>query len=409
MSPSLDLNFVRDQFPAFSEPSLNDFAHFENAGGSFPCKQCVDALTKFYRTTKVQPYYGFAPSSEAGDLMSSARVRLSEWLNVTPDEVHFSTSTSQNSYVIYNAFREYLSSGDEIVVTNQDHEANIGVWTRLETAGIIVKTWEVNKDTAELEIESLNAVLTDKTKFVAFTHCSNIVGSINPVKEWIKRIHSAGALAIVDGVSYAGHGFPNIGDINADIYFFSMYKVYGPHLGIMYIKQALNEKLPSQGHFFNAKVPTSRFTPSGPDHAQIAAINGVIDYFDLVHAHHFAQFSKTVKTNDISKLFQDAEKINLEPLLDFLSQSTSIKLIGKNKTSMRAPTVSFISSKITPEHISKELAKKKIGIANGNCYAYRLMEAIGIEPDSGVARISFVHYTSSDEIEKLILALDKII
>lgn len=188
-----------------------------------------------------------------------------------------------------------------------------------------------------------------------------------------------------------------------------MYKVYGPHLGIMYMKQALNEELPSQGHFFNAKVPTSRFTPSGPDHAQIAAINGVIDYFDLVHAHHFAQFSKTVKTNDISKLFQDAEKINLEPLLDFLSQSTSIKIIGKNKTSMRAPTVSFISSKITPHHISKELAKKKIGIANGNCYAYRLMKAIGIEPDSGVARISFVHYTSSDEIEKLIIALDKII
>ena len=114
MSVSLDLNFVREQFPAFSEPSLKGFLHFENAGGSFPCKQCIDALNKFYRTTKVQPYYGFEPSSEAGDLMNTARIRLAAWLNVTSDEIHFSTSTSQNSYVIYNAFREYLSEGDEL-------------------------------------------------------------------------------------------------------------------------------------------------------------------------------------------------------------------------------------------------------------------------------------------------------
>ena len=135
MSVSLDLNFVREQFPAFSEPSLKGFLHFENAGGSFPCKQCIDALNKFYRTTKVQPYYGFEPSSEAGDLMNTARIRLAAWLNVTSDEIHFSTSTSQNSYVIYNAFREYLSEGDEIVVTDQDHEANMEyglVWKLLE-------------------------------------------------------------------------------------------------------------------------------------------------------------------------------------------------------------------------------------------------------------------------------------
>ena len=409
MSVSLDLNFVREQFPAFSEPSLKGFLHFENAGGSFPCKQCIDALNKFYRTTKVQPYYGFDPSSEAGDLMNTARIRLAAWLNVTSDEIHFSTSTSQNSYVIYNAFREYLSEGDEIVVTNQDHEANIGVWTRLETAGIHVKIWEVNKATAELEIEGLNSVLSKKTKFVAFTHCSNIVGSINPAKEWIKKIHSAGALAIVDGVSYAGHGFPNIGNLDADIYFFSMYKVYGPHLGVMYIKDELNKKLPSQGHFFNSKIPTSRFTPAGPDHAQIAAVNGVIDYFDQVHEHHFEKNIETIKTDNISNLFQDAEKANLKPLLDFLTTKTSVRLIGKNTTLMRAPTVSFVSSKIVPEDLAMELAKEKIGIANGNCYAYRLMNAIGVEPNSGVARISFVHYTNPSEIEKLMLALDKII
>ena len=188
-----------------------------------------------------------------------------------------------------------------------------------------------------------------------------------------------------------------------------MYKVYGPHLGVMYIKDELNKKLPSQGHFFNSEIPTSRFTPAGPDHAQIAAVNGVIDYFDQVHEHHFEKNIETIKTDNISNLFQDAEKANLKPLLDFLTTKTSVRLIGKNTTLMRAPTVSFVSSKIVPEDLAMELAKEKIGIANGNCYAYRLMNAIGVEPNSGVARISFVHYTNPSEIEKLMLALDKII
>jgi cysteine desulfurase family protein (TIGR01976 family) len=405
----LDIDFVRQQFPAFSEPSLAGFAHFENAGGSYACAQMIDALHHYYTTTKVQPYYCFEPSIGAGQEMTRARERMGSWLNVAPDEVHFSASTSQNSYVVAQALRDYLQPGDEIIVTNQDHEANIGVWRRLEAQGIVIREWQVNPQTAELEDKGLDALLNEKTRVVAFTHCSNIVGSINPVREWADKIHAVGALAFVDGVSYAGHGLPDVEALGTDIYFFSLYKVYGPHLGVMIMRDALNKALPSQGHFFNVGSATSRFTPAGPDHAQIASVNGVIDYFEAIDAHHFSATDKSPKARRVGALLHSSEIEILKPLLNFLKKRTAIRLIGKDTADNRAPTVSFTVHGVDPAVIAEKLAEQNIGIANGNCYAYRLMEALDIPPDQGVVRLSFVHYTSAEEVSRLITALESVI
>ena len=406
----LDIDFVRKQFPAFSEPTLKDFAHFENAGGSYACRQMIDALHHYYTATKVQPYYGFEPSVGAGVKMTLARQRMASWLNVGGDEVHFGASTSQNSYVVSQALREHLEVGDEIIVTDQDHEANIGVWRRLEAAGIVIREWQVNPETAELEGEGLDVLLNERTRVVAFTHCSNIVGSINPVRKWADKIHAAGALAFVDGVSYAGHGLPDVDALGADIYFFSLYKVYGPHLGVMVMREALNKALPSQGHFFNIGSATSRFTPAGPDHAQIASVNGVIDYFEAIDAHHFDDSDESSsKTDRVGALLHRAEIGNLGPLLDFLKHRKGVHIIGKTIAKDRAATVSFTVDGADPEGIAAKLAEQRIGIANGNCYAYRLMDALSIPPDQGVVRLSFVHYTSKEEVNRLIEALKTII
>ena len=408
---TLDTNFVRSQFPAFSESSLEGFAHFENAGGSFACGQVIDSLHRYYRETKVQPYYGFKPSHSAGEQMDRARQRMAEWLNVATDEVHFGPSTSQNTYVVAQALRQHLEPGDEVIVTNQDHEANVGVWRRLESEGMIIREWQVDLESAELELADLEALLNERTSVVAFTHCSNIVGSTHPVREWTDRIHAAGALAIVDGVSYAGHGLPDVKALGADIYLFSLYKVYGPHLGVMAMRKEVNEKLPYQGHFFNEAHPTDRFTPAGPDHAQIASVNGVIDYFEAVDAHHFGsdEVTQKKKTSRVRALFQHTERKNLQPLLDFLAHRPGVRLIGKAVTKHRAPTVSFTVEDRDPADIAAQLARQRIGIGNGNCYAYRLMGALGIPAEQGVVRTSFVHYTRNDEVSRLIEALDKIL
>jgi len=411
----LDLAFVRSQFPAFSEPSLQGFAHFENAGGSYACGQVVEQLHRYYLETKVQPYYGFEPSRRAGLLMDQARARMAAWLNVAADEVHFGPSTSQNTYVIAQALRQHLKPGDEIIVTNQDHEANIGVWRRLEADGIVIREWQVNPDNAELDGAGLENLLNERTRIVAFTHCSNIVGSMHPVREWTDKIHAAGAVAIVDGVSYAGHGLPDVAALGADIYLLSLYKVYGPHLGVMAMRKDLNEKLPCQGHFFNAGHATDRFTPAGPDHAQIAAVNGVIDYFETVFSHHFGTHTDAEETASaeqaraVAQLFQQAEQANMAPLLDYLAQRPEVRLIGKAKPGNRAPTIAFTVKNRLPRELAAQLAAQKIGVGNGNCYAWRLMQALAIPPEQGVVRLSFVHYTDKEEIARLITVLDKLL
>jgi cysteine desulfurase family protein (TIGR01976 family) len=402
----LDLEFIRSQFPAFAEPSLEGFAHFENAGGSFACRQTIEWLDRYYRETKVQPYYDFAPSRTAGRQMDAARERLAAWLNVGADELHFGPSTSQNTYVIAQALREHLEPGDEIIVTNQDHEANVGVWRRLERSGLIVREWQIAPD-AELRPADLEALLGPRTRAVAFTHCSNVVASIHPVRRLTDLVHRVGALAIVDGVSFCPHGLPDVAALGADIYLFSLYKVYGPHLGAMYLRRDLNAALPNQGHFFRAGDAGYRFTPAGPDHAQIAAVNGVVDYLEAVADRHGAGGEPVEKrAAAVRTLFRDHETALLQPLLDFLAAHPRIRLIGRRVAAERAPTVAFTVAGQRSGEVARHLSEEKLGVGVGNFYAYRLVKALGLDPDEGVLRASFVHYTSRGELERLIAALE---
>lgn len=407
--PDLDLDFIRASFPAFSEPSLLGFAHFENAGGSYACRQTIEWLDRYYRQTKVQPYYDFPASRTAGEEMDAARRRMAEWLNVGLGELHFGPSTSQNTYVIAQALRQELKLGDEVIVTNQDHEANIGVWSRLEDAGIVVREWKIDPETAELHPMDLEALLSERTRAVAFTHCSNVVASINPVREITDLVHEAGAWAIVDGVSFCPHGMPDVAALGADIYLFSLYKVYGPHLGVMYLNSRLNAELPYQGHFFNAGNAAARFTPAGPDHAQIASVNGVMDYMESVHAHHQAgEAPVNDQAGAVRELFRYRESRLLQPLLDFMAAHPRIRLIGKDRATSRAPTVAFSVEGQSSMELAARLGTMKLGVGVGHFYAYRLVEALGYDTDDGVLRASFVHYTSEDEITRLMEGLDQL-
>ncbi len=407
---TLDVDFVRAQFPAFSEPALGGFAHFENAGGSYAAGQTVAWLERYYRENRVQPYYAFAASARAGAQMDAARSRLAAWLNAGEDELHFGPSTSQNTYVLAQALRRHLSRGDEIVVTNQDHEANVGAYARLADDGIVVREWKVNPATAELERAGLEALLGPRTKMVAFTHCSNVVGSINVVRDFTDLAHRAGAWAFVDGVAFAPHGLPDVRELGVDAYCFSLYKVYGPHVGAMFLKRELNAALPNQGHFFNAGHPGKRFTPAGPDHAQQAAVNGVTDYFDAVADHHgLAGKTAAERAAGVRGLFRAHETALLQPLLDFLSQRADVRLIGRTRAAERAPTVAFTVKGRRSSAIGAELAAAGFGVGVGNFYAYRLIEALGIEPEDGAVRVSFVHYTSKAEVDRLVGALERVL
>jgi len=405
---TLDLDFVRSQFPAFAEPSLARQAFFDNAGGSYACRQVIDRLGEYYRRLKVQPYYGYPASLEAGEWMDASHRRLAEYLNVSEAEVHFGPSTSQNSYVLAQALHQLLRPGDEIIVTSQDHEANSGVWRRLATDGIKLREWAVDPHTGALDPTALDGLLNERTRLLAFSHCSNIVAQINPVAQIAARARAAGAIVVVDSVAYAPHGLPDVAALGADALLFSLYKTYGPHLGAMVLRKPLLERLGNEAHYFNAGYPRKRLVPAGPDHAQVAAVRGVAEYFDALDAHHGGG-PLAGRPQRLRDLLRAAERPLLARLLDYLAQRRDLRLLGPADSSQRAATVAFVPLRHAPADLVPQLARHGIMSAAGHFYAVRLLEALGVDPQRGVLRLSFVHYTSAEEIDNLIAALDAVL
>jgi selenocysteine lyase/cysteine desulfurase len=403
----LDLNFVRSQFPAFAEPSLAGQAFFENAGGSYSCGQVISRLNEYYRRLKVQPYYPYPASTEAGEWMDAARARLAEYLGVTSDEVHFGPSTSQNTYVLAQAFRTLLKPGDEIIVTDQDHEANSGAWRRLAAHGIVVKEWRVDRDTGALPVAALDRLLTDRTCLLVFPHASNVVAHINPVAQITAKARAAGVITVVDGVAWAPHGFPDVTELGADIYLFSLYKTYGTHQGLMVVRRKLMDQLGNEGHYFNAGELSKRLVPAGPDHAQIAAARGIAEYFDALDTHHGTGDTKA-RPQRVRELLRHAETPMLAALLEYLQGRKGVRLLGPATAQERAATVSFVTHAADPSEVVKALARRGFMTGYGNFYAVRVLEAMGVDPARGAVRISFVHYTSPAEVTALIEALDSV-
>jgi len=407
-APRLDLDFVRRQFPAFAEPSLEGQAFFENAGGSYPCWPVVNRLHEYYRRLKLQPYYPYAASTEAGEWMDAARARLAEYLGVTAHEVHFGPSTSQNTYVLAQAFSKLLQPGDEIVVSNQDHEANSGAWRKLTSYGIAVKEWRVDRETGMLDVAQLERLLTDRTRLLTFPHASNVVAHINPVAEIVAKARAAGAATVVDGVAWAPHGLPDVRQLGADVYLFSLYKTYGPHQGLMVIGSELLDRLGNEGHYFNAQDARKRLVPAGPDHAQVAASRGIAEYFDALAAHHGIA-DQAARPQRVRELLRAAEIPLLATLLEYLQGRKDVRILGPAVARERAATVSFVTHSVAPAKVVEALGRRGFMSGYGDFYAVRLMEALGVSPAHGAVRLSFLHYTSPAEMTGVIAALEAVL
>ena len=402
----LDSNFIRNQFPAFTEPSLQGWAYFENAGGSYTCRQVIDRLFTFYTQTKLQAGNPNPASQAAGATMAESYVRMADYLNVGEDEVHIGPSTSQNTYVLAQAMRGMWQEGDEIVVSNQDHEGNAGVWRRLAQTGIVVKEWVVDSESGRLNPNNLDELLTDKTRLVAFPHCSNVVAHVNPVAEIAAKGKAAGAIVLTDGVAYAPHGLPDVAALGVDIYLFSLYKTWGPHQGLMTVKRELLDHLVNQSHYFNDGKVRSMLLPAGPDHAQVAATAGVAEYLDEVYAHHFTEEVEVAERGRrVHDLFQMHEKKLLSPLLAWLRSRDDVRIVGPDDPELRAPTVAIIPRKKSISELLPTLTAHKLMVSSGDFYAVRPLLDMNIPLDTGVLRFSFIHYTTEEEIDQLMQGL----
>lgn len=409
----LDTALVRKHFPAFDDNETSQWAFFENAGGTFPARGVVERLNTFYSKHKVQPY-GPAPwQKQAGEAMDAGRLAMAEILGLPVETLSLGPSTTQNFNTLATAFGTDMNSGDEIIVSEQDHEANIGAWVRnAERSGASLRFWTVDEATGQLSLDDLKKLLSPKTVLVAVTHSSNVIGSINPLKEIATLAHGVGAALVADGVSYAPHGLPDIKSLGVDAYCFSTYKTFGTHMGIMYINPELSDALKPQCHYFNESKGSSRFDAAGPDHASIAALAGIGEYFEQLHLQHDGDksLSLATKVQQCSEAFKTHEQRLLQPVLELLD-SRSCRIYGSPICdSSREANVAFTTETISSGELTTKLAGHQIAAGNGHFYAPRVLERMGVKDlDDGVLRLSFAHYNTDTEVERLLTALDDIL
>ena len=408
MNP-LNLAAVRAEFPALA----TDAVFLDNAGGSQVLKCVADRIHDYLLTTSVQLGASYAQSQTASAKVLSARRAVAELINAAhDDEVVMGPATTALMFILTTALLPGIRPGDEIIVTNSDHEANIGGWMRLQQAGAVLKVWEVNRDTLELELADLDRLLSPRTQWLAMTHASNVLGTVNPVAEAAKRVHAVGGKLCVDGVAYAPHRLVDVQASGADIYVFSFYKVFGPHYAVLWGRRDLLLSLPGLNHhFIGPEVLPYKLQPGNVNFELSYGCVGIADYLAEMGNQLGAAGSRRQRMQAAFDAFAKHEDALAEKLLAFLRGKKTVRIIGHDHVvnGNRMPTISFVVAGKHSETIVRHIDQFNIGIRFGDFYAKRLIEALGLQAQGGVVRVSMAHYNTVEEIDRLIRHLDDVI
>jgi len=400
---ALDIDYVRSQFPALS----SGYAYLDNAGGSAVLKPVAERITDYLLSSAVQLGASYSESVAAGERVMEARKSVAQFINARyPEECVMGGSTTHLLQILCRAIAPSIQIGDEIIVTNCDHEANIGPWVRLcEERGATLRVWPVDAQSLELELGDLDALLNEKTRFVAMTHASNILGSVNPVAEVARRVHAVGGQLCVDAVAYAPHRLVDVQASGADYYVFSFYKTFGPHFAVMWGKREALLELPSLNHFFIGKeVIPYKLQPGNLNYELSYGCIGINDYLIDIGKRLGASGSERQLMQAAFDAFEAQEDLLAETLLAFLRETPGVRIIGKSRVTEgdRVPTISFVVEGIQSEAIVRRVDNHRMGIRFGDFYARRLIEQLGLTPYGGVVRVSIAHYNTVDELNRLV-------
>ena len=405
-TPELDLAAIRAEFPALAQ----DFVFLDNAGGSQVLTRVADRVRDYLLTSSVQLGASYAHSQAAGAKVLQARQSVARLINAAHDEeVVMGGATTALMFQLIQAILPQVRPGDEIILTNTDHEANIGAWLRLQAAGATVHFWNVNPQTLELDLADLERLLSPRTTWVAMTHASNVLGTVNPVAEVAQRVHRAGARLCVDAVAYAPHRLVDVQASGADVYVFSFYKVFGPHYAVLWGRRELLLQLASLNHYFiTPETLPYKLQPGNVNYELSYGCIGISDYLEAVGTALGAQGDARSRMQHAFDAFERHEDALAEQLLAYLRGKAGVRIIGRTHAGdgLRVPTVSFVVRGAVSESIVLHTDRFGIGIRFGDFYAKRLIEALGLHQRGGVVRVSIAHYNTPAEMEHLIQHLD---
>ncbi|HXX94733.1 MAG TPA: aminotransferase class V-fold PLP-dependent enzyme [Planctomycetota bacterium] len=392
--PAFDPGRARRQFPALERTR---WALLDNAGGTQILGAAAARVQEAFLESHVQPGGAYPASALATERTEASTRAWARCVNARdPREIVFGASTTQLLQNLSRAIEPGIRPGDEIIVSEADHEANIGPWVRLESRGALLRWWRVRRDDLELAVEDLEALLGPRTRLVAFGHVSNLLGHVHPVREAVRRAHERGAQVVVDGVAFAPHRTLDVQAIGADYYVASLYKIYGPHQALLWGRLDRLEALPGINHFF---IPPDRL----PHKLAPGGLN-----FELVHgAGAVPEYLESLGPGGLDEVALH-ETALAERLLSFLRDRREIRILGRPRGGPdRLPTISFAARGLEAGELARRLLSDEIGIKSGDFYAHRLVEAAGLAPFGGVARASMVHYNTAEEVDRLCRALDR--
>lgn len=407
-SSPLDLDYVRSQFPGLSR----GWTYFDNAGGSQILKGALERINTFLIEKNVQIGGSYAVSQAAAAALYEARTAAMHLVNASrPEEIVFGNSTTALLQNLAHVMQSQLSPGDEIVVTVSDHESNIGPWDRLKEAGITLKIWPLNKDTLMLDLADLAPLMSDRTKLVCVTHVSNIIGSINPIREIADFVHAHGAKICVDAVAYAPHRAVDVQGLNVDYYVFSLYKTYGPHYALMYGKHDLLLELDTLYHYFYGKdkVP-GKLEPGNPNYELAYSTCGIVDYLVVLGEQAGETGPVRQKIEAAFAAITAQENLLTERLLSYLRSRNDCRIVGQaNHSETRVPTIAFRFDGREAGELCKAMDSENIAMRFGDFHSRRLAEYLELTDHGGMLRVSMVHYNTLEEVDRFTAALDRIL
>lgn len=399
------IDTVRSSFPTLATTAT---VFLDNAGGTLPCEPVVRHISAYLRDCPVQLGASYTTSVEAQQRVNAAHRSACELFDPTnsdaidDQQIVFGTSSTMLFNHLASALAPGLHEGDEVIVTSFDHESNIGCWRRLEKMGIRVLEWHLDSELAA-NPDDLEQLLTDRTRIVAYSHCSNILGCAIDIRELNRRIHAAGAISVVDGVAYAPHRPLSVTAWDADFYVVSLYKVFGPHVAAMYGKSELLNQVSNLNHFFHdLSEPALRLQPGSYPYELVAATSGVVDYLRLLGG------SGSDSLSTAWHAIAQHESALSERLLKFLRTSDNYNVIeAPVNASNRLPVISFVCANKQSAAAPRFFDPQSIALRYGHFYARRLIERLGLSPDDGVIRVSLAHYNTENEMDRLIAGLQE--
>lgn len=397
----IDSDKIRNEFPILNRlVAGKPLVYLDNTATSQAPMEVVNEIIKIYTTNRANVHRGVHTlSQEMTDLQENCREKVRKFINASSiEEIIFTRGATESINLVANSFGSSFKEGDEVILTVMEHHANIVPWQLLrQRSGIVLKVVDID-DHGNLNIPQFKSLFTEKTVLAAFCHVSNVLGTVNPVKEMTEYAKSRGVAVLIDGAQAAPHLRIDVQDLNCDFYVFSAHKMYGPSgVGVLYGKKDLLEKMPPwQGGGEMISVVTFdkttfadlpfKFEAGTPDYVGIAAFAKSLEFIDRIGL-------DTMEEHE-NYLYRYAERK--------LKEIDGVKIYGEAKE--KGPVISFLLEGIHPYDVGMLLDKQGVEVRTGHHCAMPLMERLGIP---GTVRASFAVYNTIQEADAFVTAVKK--